>query len=243
MDCDIARTFVFAQEVFLGLRSRSRHDPSFNLSGTTICLIDLNRDGAFSDRWHISDSGDISPREEIELGSPFIVGGEKLRIVELDQAGTGLKIQSTSEEISLAPGFKAPEFTLKGIDNNPYSLTKLKGKIVLLEFWSVNCPFCKRILPEVNALIKHVSGEDFVALAVAREEGADEIKRHLQEEPRNATVVVNDKATWQTYNSEVITPAYYLIDTHGVIRLSGYGASSEQLKVIEKMVQQIRLGM
>jgi hypothetical protein len=35
-----------------------------------------------------------------------------------------------------------------------------------------------------------MAGADFVALAVAREEGADEIKRNLQEEPRYASVVV-----------------------------------------------------
>ena len=225
------------------LRPRSRHAASFGLSASTICLIDLNRDGVFSERWQISDRGDISAREEIELASPFMAGGEKLRIVELDQAGSRLKLQPSSEDISVAPGFRAPEFTLKGIDNNSYSLTNLKGKIVLLEFWSVSCPFCKRILPEVNALTRNMAGADFVALAVAREEGADEIKRNLQEEPRYASVVVNDKATWQTYNSEGITPAYYLIDSRGVIRLSAYGASSEQLKVIEKLVKQIRLGM
>jgi protein-disulfide isomerase len=121
-------------------------------------------------------------------------------------------------------------------------LANLKGKIVLLEFWSVSCQFCKRILPEVNALLKKEAGEDFVALAVAKEDDAEEIKKHLREQPRNATVVVNDKAAWQTYNSQGITPTYYLIDTRGVIRLSGYGASVEQLRAIERLVEQIRKG-
>jgi thiol-disulfide isomerase/thioredoxin len=224
------------------LRPRFRNKPSFGLSGDTICLIDLNRDGDFSERWRMSAGGEVLPREEIELSSPFILAGEKLRIVELDPAGSSLKIQPSSAKVSISPGFKAPEFALKGIDNNSYSLTSLKGKIVLLEFWSVSCPFCKRILPDVNALIKKDAGKDFVALAVAKEEDAEEIKKHLQDEPRNATVVLNDKVTWQTYDSEGITPTYYLIDTRGVIRLSGYGASPEQLKVIEKLVEQIRKG-
>jgi len=225
------------------LRPRSRNKPLFTMSGDTVCLIDLNRDGEFSERWHLSDSGDISPREEIELSSPVIVGGQRLRIVEMNPAGTDLKIQPSSEEVSISPGFKAPGFTLKGTDNHLYRLANLKGKIVLLEFWSVSCQFCKRILPEVNALLKKEAGEDFVALAVAREDDAEEIKKHLREEPRNATVVVNDKAAWQTYNSQGITPTYYLIDTRGVIRLSGYGASVEQLRAIEKLVEQIRKGM
>lgn len=225
------------------LRPRARSQPSFGLSGDTICLIDLNRDGDFSERWRLSARGDILPNEEIKLSSPFILAGEKLRIVELDPAGSGLKIKPSSEDVSISPGFKAPEFALKGIDNNSYSLASLKGKILLLEFWSVSCPYCQRILPDVNALIKKDAGKDFVALAVAKEEDAEEIKRHLKDEPRNATVVLKDKVTWQTYNSESITPTYYLIDPQGVVRLSGHGASPEQLKVIEKLVEEIRKGV
>jgi peroxiredoxin len=222
------------------LRPRSRNKPSFDLSADTICLIDLNRDGEFSERWRLSDSGDILPREEIEMASPFMLAGEKLKIVELGPAGSSLKVGPSSEDVSISPGFKAPGFTLKGIDNNSYSLADLKGKIVLLEFWSVSCPFCRQILPEVNSLIKNHAGKDFVVLDVAREDDAEEIRKHLKDEPRNATVVVNDKATWQTYNSEGITPTYYLIDTRGIIRMSGYGAAAAQLKIIEKLVEQIR---
>jgi thiol-disulfide isomerase/thioredoxin len=226
----------------ISLRPRGRNSPSFSLSGNTTCLIDLNRDGDFSERWRISDKGEITPREEIELPFPFVVGGEKVRIVSLDPAGTALRIETSSDEISISPGFKAPGFTLKGVDSSQYSLSSLKGKIVFLEFWSVSCPFCKRILPEVNSLIKKNAGSDFVALAVSREEDSEEITKDLRENPRNAVVVVNDKATWQTYDSQGITPTYYLIDTRGVIRLSGYGASSDQLKVIERLVELIRRG-
>jgi thiol-disulfide isomerase/thioredoxin len=224
------------------LRPRTRNKPAFNLPGDTICMIDLNRDGDYSERWHIADGGDLSPREEMALSAPFILAGKKLKIVELDPAGTSLKIQPSSEDVSISPGFKAPEFAFKGIDSNSYSLASLKGKIVLLEFWSVSCPFCRQILPEVNALVKKESGKDFVALDVTREEDAGEITKHLQSEPRSATVVINDKATWQTYNRESITPTYYLIDKDGVIRMSGYGASPEQLKAIERLVEQIRNG-
>ena len=96
------------------LRSRNRNNPLFSLTGDTVCLIDLNRDGDFSERWHISGGGDISPREEIELSSPFILDGERLRIVALDPAGASLRIQASLEEVSISAGFKAPEFTLTG---------------------------------------------------------------------------------------------------------------------------------
>lgn len=227
----------------VNLNARSRNYPSFDLSGNTVCLIDLNQDGDFSPRWRLSETGDVLPREEVELKFPFVLGGEKVRIVDLDPAGTMLSIQPTSEAVSIAVGFKAPAFSLKGLDNNLYTLEKLNGKIVLLEFWSVSCPVCKRILPEFNALVKKLAGKDFVALDVAREESAGEINSNLREYPRLTTVTLNDQSAWQTYDRQIITPTYYVIDTRGVIRFSGYGGSSEQLKVIERLIEQIRTGV
>jgi thiol-disulfide isomerase/thioredoxin len=224
----------------VNLSARSRNHPSFDLSGNTVCLIDLNQDGGFSPRWRLSETGDVLPREELELSSPFILGGERLRIVDLDSDGTKLGIQPSSDKVSISVGFKAPAFSLKGLDNSLYALEKLKGKIVLLEFWSVSCGFCKRILPEFNSLVKTMAGKDFIALDVAREESVEEISSNLREYPRHATVTLSDKSAWQTYDRQIITPAYYLIDPRGMIRFSGYGASSEQLKVIERLVAQIR---
>jgi thiol-disulfide isomerase/thioredoxin len=226
----------------VNLNARGRNYPSFDLSGNPVCLIDLNQDGDFSPRWRFSQTGDVLPREEVELSSPFILGGEKVRIVDLDPAGTMLSIQPSSEAVSIAVGFKAPAFSLKGLDNNLYTLEKLKGKIVLLEFWSVSCPFCKSILPEFNALVKKLADKDFIVLDVAREASAGEINSNLRESPREATVTLNDQSAWQTFDRQTTTPAYYLIDTRGVIRFSGYGGSSEQLKVIERLVEQIRKG-
>src|SRR6186997_1804804 len=100
-------------------------------------------------------------------------------------------------------------------------LGNLKGKIVLLEFWSVSCPFCKQILPEFNSLIKKVAGKDFVALDVSREDSAGEIRNNLRESPREAIVTLFDKTAWQTYNRQIITPTFYLIDHRGIIRFSG----------------------
>jgi len=227
----------------LDLHTRSRNYPLFDLSGSTVCLIDLNHDGAFSPRWSLSESGDVLPREEIDISSPFILGGEKLRVVDLDPAGTNLRIEPSAEEVSISVGFKAPAFSLQALDRTPYGREQLKGKIVLLEFWSVTCAFCKGILPEFNSLVKRVAGKDFIALDVTKEESAEEISSNLRENPREAKVTLFDKSAWQTYNRQVITPTFYLIDHRGIIRFSGAGASSDQLKVVERLVEQIRKEM
>jgi len=225
----------------LRLRPRGRNNPQFSLSGETVCLIDLNHDGEFSERWRLSDQGKVLQGEEINLSAPFILAGKKLRIVELDARGTRLKVQPTSEEISISPGFKAPDFKLVGLDNKSYNLEDLKGKIVLLEFWSTTCPFCEHILPQVNSLIRKNRGQDFIALAISREANPEEVRNYLKNHPCEAPVVLGDRATWQTYNSQGITPAYYLIDRQGRIQFSGYGASPELIQVIDKKIRELRI--
>jgi hypothetical protein len=87
-----------------------------------------------------------------------------------------------------------------------------------------------------------MADQSFIALDVARED-PEEIKSYLREYPRLATVTLNDQSTWKTYDQPIITPAYYLIDPRGVIRFSGYGATPEQFKIIERLVGQIRKEM
>lgn len=227
----------------VSLSPRSRSSPLLDLSGNTVCLIDLNQDGVFSPLWRLSETGDVLPREEIEISAPFILNGERLKAVELDPAGTHLRIESSAEAVSISVGFKAPPFSLKGLDHSPYGPEQLKGKIVLLEFWSVNCPFCKRALPEFNSLVKRSAGRDFIALDIPKEESAEEIRSNLRESPREAIVTLFDQSAWQTYNRPIITPTFYLIDNRGIIRFAGQGASSEQLKVIERLIEQIRKEM
>ena len=222
------------------VRPFSRNSPGFDLSGGSICLLDSNQNGEFNERWELDSNGNVIASETISITDPFMIGSKKLKLSELDVAGTRLKVGFTNEETSISKGFKAPNFILKSLDDSSIELQSLKGKIVLLEFWSVLCFFCERILPDVNALIKKNAGKEFVAIAVARESNAAEVTKHLAKNQREAKVALNSGDVWQTYNRQIITPTYYLIDKKGVIRLSGYGAYPNIIKVIDKKIEEIR---
>jgi thiol-disulfide isomerase/thioredoxin len=223
------------------LRPRTRGTPFFELSGNTLCLLDFNQDGDFAERWQVTENGEVVATEEINLSNPFILKGEKLKVVGMDEPGKQLTIARSTEEFSISEGFKAPDFSLKGLGNDSFNLQNLKGKIVLLEFWSINCPFCQRILPEVNTLIEKNKQEDFVSVAVARESDIAEINKYLTKNAYQAEIALNDGKIWQIYNSQFITPTYYLLDKEGVVRFSGYGANSDIIKVIDKKIKEIRL--
>lgn len=54
---------------------------------------------------------------------------------------------------------KAPDFTLDDINGNPLSLSSLKGKYVVLDFWGSWCPWCIKGIPKMKEYYQKYSGK------------------------------------------------------------------------------------
>ena len=68
-------------------------------------------------------------------------------------------------------GDKAPDFTVEMFDGEQVTLSKLKGKVVLINFWATWCPPCRQELTHVQKeIIDHFKGQDFVFLPISRGE-------------------------------------------------------------------------
>lgn len=125
----------------------------------------------------------------------------------------------------------APEFV--GIMNwlnidQPLRLADLRGKVVLIDFWTYSCINCIRTLPHVTSWYEKYKDQGFVVVGVHTPEFefekktanvADAIKRHQISYP---VAQDNDYATWQAYDNHY-WPAHYLIDAKGHIRHVHFG--------------------
>jgi thiol-disulfide isomerase/thioredoxin len=69
----------------------------------------------------------------------------------------------------------AKNFMLKDMDNKPWHLADLKGKVVLVNFWATWCPPCRAELPSLERLWLQLNKEDFVVLAINAGESAETI--------------------------------------------------------------------
>jgi cytochrome c biogenesis protein CcdA/thiol-disulfide isomerase/thioredoxin len=126
--------------------------------------------------------------------------------------------------------YKAPELTgiQAWINSDPQTLASLKGKVVLIDFWTYSCINCIRSLPYVEGWYKAYQKDGFVVIGVQAPEFAFE---KLQSNVQDAVIkdgltypiaLDNNLQTWSAFHNEY-WPAEYLIDRNGNIRRQHFG--------------------
>ena len=112
--------------------------------------------------------------------------------------------------------------------DRPLSLSRLRGHVVLVDFWTYSCINCLRTLPYLNAWYRkyHSKGFEIVGVHTPEfpfEHSASNVADAISREGiRYPVVQDNDYATWTAYHNQY-WPAEYLIDGRGRIRLVDFG--------------------
>ena len=114
------------------------------------------------------------------------------------------------------------------LNSAPLSMASLRGKVVLVDFWTYSCINCLRTLPAVNGWHERYAAQGLVVVGVHTPEFAFErstanvqtaMKRFGV---RHAVAQDNSYATWKAYGNQY-WPAHYLIDTGGRIQYKHFG--------------------
>lgn len=126
-------------------------------------------------------------------------------------------------------GRKAENFTAVTMDGKTVELASLKGKVVLLVFWSSRCAICQNELPNLNRLARSYAGSKVVFLA-ASTENENILEPYLREHPFRFQILPDSFGLMLKYAKpdregrvKIAYPAYYLIDRTGRIQYHDYG--------------------
>lgn len=158
----------------------------------------------------------------VTVHTPFNVSALDQKLLS-NKAKSPTKTQTinTDSAFNVTP-YKAPEFnSIKGwINSAPLTMAALRGKVVLIDFWTYSCINCVRTLPYVESWYEKYKSKGLVVIGVhAPEFSFEKVLSNVQAAvtQRGLTYPIaldSDLGTWGAYANEY-WPAHYLIDRSG----------------------------
>lgn len=124
------------------------------------------------------------------------------------------------------------EGAVSWLNSKPLTPADLKGKVVLIDFWTYSCINCLRTLPYIKSWYEHYKGQGLIIIGVHSPEFAfEKNEANVQRTIRDfgipyAVALDNDYAIWRAFNNQY-WPAQYFIDAKGQIRGHHFGEGNE----------------
>lgn len=113
---------------------------------------------------------------------------------------------------------QAPDFTLKTANGNTVTLSKLKGKVVLINFWATWCAPCRAEIPGFLEVYNKYKSKGFEIVGVSLDrEGWKKVTPFVENFKINYPVVVGDKKLVAAYGDFNAIPTTFLVDKKGNI--------------------------
>jgi thiol-disulfide isomerase/thioredoxin len=138
-----------------------------------------------------------------------------------------------------------PEFAgiAQWLNSQPLSVTNLKGKATLIQFWTYTCINCQRTLPYIVRWHRDYASQGLQVIGIhtpefSYERQADNVKQALQKHGITYPVPLdNDYKTWTAYQNQY-WPHLFLADHQGVIRYDhiGEGAYDQTEQKIRQLL-------
>lgn len=142
---------------------------------------------------------------------------------------------------------QAPELSkITGyVNSEPFKLSDLRGKVVVVDFWTYSCINCIRTIPYLNMWYEKYADDGLVIVGVHTpefdfEKNPDNVKAAVEKFGIKYPVVQdNEKGTWKAYENRY-WPRKYIVDDEGYIRYDhiGEGSYAETEYVIQSLLKE-----
>jgi peroxiredoxin len=134
-------------------------------------------------------------------------------------------------------GAKFPAFNETDINGNKYKMKDLLGKVIVINFWFINCAPCRTEIPELNGLVKmYENNEDVVFIGIAMDEKY-RLKDFLKTSPFYYNIIENGGYLAKQYNVQQF-PTHVVIDGEGKIRFHTIGLARNTVYWINKTIKE-----
>jgi cytochrome c biogenesis protein CcdA/thiol-disulfide isomerase/thioredoxin len=128
------------------------------------------------------------------------------------------------------------------LNSEPLSTQSLRGKVVLIDFWTFGCVNCRNALPYVKSWAEKYKDEGLVVIGVhspefAYERNVDNVQNAVKKLGLEFPIAIdNNFSIWRAFSNQY-WPAHYFIDAQGRIRFHHFGEGSYQRS--EQVIRQL----
>lgn len=145
----------------------------------------------------------------------------------------------SNAKVGVTEGNAAPDFELTTLDGEKMSLSDLKGKKVLVNFWATWCPPCRSEMPDMQQIYDEYD-DDVVIAAVnltSSESSVDTVESFVNELSLTFPILLDEKGKVNNEYEVLSYPTSYFIDEEGIIKTKFVGALSydQMKKLIDDM--------
>jgi cytochrome c biogenesis protein CcdA/thiol-disulfide isomerase/thioredoxin len=162
----------------------------------------------------------------------------------LNHLGASNESQKKTDTLQDEGPMPSIEGAVSWINSKPLNQAELRGKVVLIDFWTYSCINCLRTLPYLKAWSDRYSKDGFVLIGVhtpefAFEKDTSNVEKAVKDLGISYPVAIDsDSIIWRAYHNQY-WPAHYLIDKDGRVRShhfgeGGYTQTEEEIKILLK---------
>lgn len=150
-----------------------------------------------------------------------------------------LRADEADDTNKVRVGNPAPDFTCTTLSGEEFSLSKQKGKVVLINFFATWCGPCRQELPHLQKEIaeKYKDRGDFKLIVIAREQTAEELKKFNQQNDVSVPMAPDPKREIYAKYADKYIPRNYIIGKDGTVKLASMGFSKESFQTILDTLQ------
>lgn len=148
------------------------------------------------------------------------------------------KTDISVDEVTETNVNKAPDFTLVGLDGETYTLSRLEGSPVLLNFWATWCGPCRSEMPHLDEVYAEWKDKGLVMLAVNVGESESKVSEYIEKYGYGFPVVLDPTNDGASKYRIAAIPTTYFIDENGIIQDKVTGAFPNR-EIIEEYLNRL----
>lgn len=176
----------------------------------------------------------VIPVEPTKINSDYLL----VRLTDKQKQQMFREMPKPPESFYFDNGKVISNFSAKDINGNRIDLKKLKGKIVVLNFWFINCPPCRKEIPELNEIANdYKDSTNIVFLGIANDYKS-ELREFLKDNPFGYTIIDDGRYIADQYRIRSF-PTNVILDKDRRVYFNSSGFSTALATWLRKSIEEL----